>query len=134
MVFVACERVLINQEDNTASLIGILQGFTLPSVPAEGETNALPMTWYAYMQWDRGSDVRSQYDYRAELKNAAGKTLAGANGTLSISNADRRFHRLMCKFVGFPIDGVGDYALSLALLEHGKEVFTAHFPVPVTAL
>lgn len=138
LVFAPCERVIIGGEnDGTASLISILQGFKVAggdvSITEDlAETPAFPAPWYFFSLWeiDSGGEV---YEQKFELHSPKGKVLVSVSSGEWKFDQGKRFHRVVTRINGFPLAGVGDYKAVLLLKVPGSDfVERAVFPIPVT--
>jgi hypothetical protein len=131
LALLPCERLLIAQEDNSASVMAILQGFTLAALPpAEAGVN-LPVTWYMFALWEReAGDDPDQCRQRFELLSPAGEVLAASPDLAVVTNA--RFNRAFIRLVGFPIKGAGDYIFRVLLKTGNTQLAeVSRFPIPI---
>jgi hypothetical protein len=142
LLFAPCERVVIGSEgDNTASLIALLQGFTveLGELPSPSENAApdapaplVPIPWYVFTLWANDFSGRT-FRQRFVLQSPRGRELITGETSMAM-HPDKRFHRVNSKLPGFPLDGPGDYWLILSLkTDDGEFVERMRFPIPITS-
>jgi hypothetical protein len=134
LLFAPCEKVISSSEDNSGSLIAILQGFTLRA-PLPSDTKEpvlLPVQWYIFSLWEYEHDDH-RYMQKFELISPFGKVLAdGESKVINPDQRDRRFQRNSGKSFGFPLEGSGDYKLRLLLKTDDEDfIEVATFPIPV---
>jgi hypothetical protein len=140
LIFAACEKVIVGQEDNSGSLISIMQGFDLPVGPPEpvDASNLLmaPVQWYAFALWEAlPGDLPGRFRQKVELVAPDGALLLSAEMPLiNEGDGDKRFHRAALKQHGFVIRTLGDYVLRL-FIRDGEEPWVElpdrAFPIPV---
>jgi hypothetical protein len=138
MLFAACEKVIVGQEDNAGSLISILQGFDIPTAPDPAAPSMAPFVWYAFALWETARDeVPGFAVQRIQLVAPDKKTILLSAEVPVIGGKDKgkRFHRAALRRQGFVLVGVGDYMLRLSL-KLGDAAYTelknVAFPIPVT--
>lgn len=143
LAFAPCERLIIGAEgDNTATLVALLQGYTLTveelaegTAPKEGVSDeskqfALPLTWYIFALWENPQDS-ARYVQRFQLISALGKAIAHGESPIDFSSG-KRFIRWNVKLTAFPLDGFGDYILYLHVKTNdGPFIEVASYPIPV---
>jgi hypothetical protein len=137
LLFAPCEKVVFSSEDNTVSLISVLQGFQAEIAPPTpgGGPPALPISWSVLSLWVREEgDGANQFEERWDLVSSEGRELISGNQAFVMT---ARFHRNNSRIAGFPIPVSGDYTLRLLLRnatanDDFHEIAT--FPVPVTIL
>lgn len=135
MIFAACEKVVIGQEDNSGSLISILQGFELPAEPPDDQKVMLPIAWYVFTLWEAPNDEPGKHIQRLQLFAPDGSQLFAAEVPIvSVEDAGKRFHRAVLRRNGFFLHGLGDYMLRLSIKETGEfqEVPNTAFPINVS--
>jgi hypothetical protein len=124
LLFAACERVIIDQDSNVASLVALLQDITI-GIPADAqmpERAMLPMKWHAFTLWfEQPEDSGKQYVQEIELCDPDGNILlTGSSEPFKMSLLT---HRLNATFNTFPLTQFGQYLLKAYLREdkEGKE-------------
>lgn len=143
LVFVACERVALDQRNNGITLIGLLQGFIVtkiePAEPVEipldgtataiSDLNALPIWWCAFGLWRKmAEDQGKKYTQIAEVIAPNGKVLSSTKPTEFVM--DHEYHRITHHFHGFPISESGDYIVRILCGESGAELSEkARYPI-----
>lgn len=135
LAFAPCEKVVTSSEDNSGSLITILQGFSIQApMPLERSQRVLlPIQWQIFTLWEYSPDDHV-YTQRFELESPSGAILLyGEAAVINLDQKDRRFQRNVGKSFGFPIDGDGDYVLRLLLKTDDSDfVELMTFPIPIT--
>lgn len=140
MVFAACEKVIISQDENNPTLIALLNQIGASITVADG-VKELPATAAVSMRWN----VFSLWKF---LPGDAGKTFFAV---VSMDSPSKRkwvtevqefpgdnqpFVRLVLALTQFPVSESGEWTLRLSLGEKGgapaKEVAT--YPLLVTAI
>ena len=138
LIFAPCEKVVISNEDNAASLISILQGFNVPMQPPQDQTALAPVTWYVFTLWERETDDAIEDRQRFELHTPTGELLLQGEAPILRGNElEKIFHRTASKIAGFPIKGeFGAYTLTLSTRKAHQSEFTdvAVFPIPIALI
>lgn len=141
LLFAPCQSVAYDAKDQTASLIGVFQGFTVSVVKAkDGAEKAdkeellkggIPLHWVAFAMWRKlPEDDGKQYTQFCELVRPSGKPSAKASLKFEMTKG---FQRNTININGFPVDEEGDYHLKLLLQEADKEpVFITEYPISIT--
>ncbi|MGE0450350.1 MAG: hypothetical protein AB7Q29_12305 [Vicinamibacterales bacterium] len=134
LMFTACEKVVISQDDNSSSLLSILQGFDIPIAPPEGESLLLPVSWTTFVLWEGVREDPDRYKQRVRLIAPDGTVLETVEAkVISSTSPDIRFHRSMIRRAGLQIRGVGDHTLVLSLKDgEGPFADLASFAIPIT--
>jgi hypothetical protein len=103
ILFAACERVLIDQRTNSATLIGALEEmhFKLPPgslvLPAN---TALPTQWAIFALWqEEPEDVGLEFEQRVTVENATGQIVIY---NIAKFNFQQKRQRVVSNVVGLP--------------------------------
>ena len=143
MFFVPCERVSLDAQDKMASLLGIIQGFTvtavtsdLPQIPIIGaisEDNpkeVIPLRWTVFALWRKvPSDDGKKFVQACELIKPNGKQSFRQELEFEMTAT---FHRNTHNIFGFPTEEPGDYKLKLFLKEDKEFKFVCEYPIDVS--
>jgi len=143
LIFVPCERIAFDQANNSVSLIGIFQGYTVTKLETQVEKiprgaepltqlTSLPIRWAAFALWRRlPGDQGKEFEQRVEV--------VAPSGAISIKTKPLRvtitneFHRVSSHISGFPIGEQGDYLVKLFFGESGADLpEVASYPIGVT--
>jgi len=122
VLFAACERVLIDQQ-NMLSLVGVIQELKV-QVPESGQvpsaTSSAPIKWDVITQWAKlPDDTGKNFEQRIAMFNPAGQaTAVSAVAALDLSGT---YNRTIATVLGFPIGTPGRHTIKLWLSENGKE-------------
>lgn len=135
LIFAPCLKVVVDKEDNSLSLISILQevqvGFPSGAPEPIPAGTSAPLGWYAFALWRREeNEAGKRFEQRVVLRSSAGETLADATTEFQ---GDKLQHRVSLRFVGFPVWAEGACSLHLYLREVGQaewEEFPA-FPLEI---
>jgi len=124
LVFAPCERVIVNEQDNTISLITLFRrlDISVPRAEAPLAPNAMaPMRWWVLTIWDRqGEDEGRRYEQRVALEDFRGEIIFEVPQTESFQmTADEQ--RVINFINYFPIGRAGDFRLILSLREVGQQ-------------
>lgn len=137
MVFVACEKVIVGQEDNASTLMSILQGFDIPVEPPIDQIVNLPVPWYVFTLWERMPDDVPEADIQRIELFAPDQTriFAAEVPIIGKTEAHIRFHRAVLRRGGFAIKGTKDHVLKLSI-KRGDGAFepvpNGTFPIPIS--
>jgi hypothetical protein len=104
LLFAPCEKVLVDQQTNTVSLIGILQELHFkwpPGTPIQANA-LLPLTWSIITLWqeEEQADAAVEFEQRLMLENAAGTSLFSNDVRWTFT---RPSHRIVATIPGMPI-------------------------------
>ncbi len=134
LAFLPCKGVLVNQLDNSATLVSLLEEIQIhvPSLRDIPPDAAAPMEWYVFVLWSREQeDATKTFEQRVALLDPDGGELASALTKFQFPTVH---HRIMANFMGFPIKKPGAHEIRLWLREEAggenwKEI--SSFPLPV---
>ena len=131
LVFVPCEKVILGQGDNSASLIGIMQEVTFYGVPSSvPDTAAVPMNWTVFAQWLAVAGEEGKFfEQRIQLTSGKGEVLLEASGEFELT---KPIHRMITNIRGFPIRAAGSYRLALTLRQKGFPDWEQRAEYPLT--
>jgi len=123
LVFAPCEKVIVSEQDNTSSLMSLIEGFTL-DVP-EGvelpEGTAIPIKWHIFSLWEKvEGDEGRNFEQRVTLVLPTGKQVLDMPSTLDFKPHLKRF-RMTIMVVNFPLSPAGTCLLNLSVREVGQE-------------
>ncbi len=131
LLFAPCEKVAFGQ-DNSACLLGILQGFEL-SIKSDAtekkteESNAesvgeirVPVRWVIFTMWRLDKDERGKmFEQSCQLITPSGKI--SFDQVLEFGQEPKEFQRNTMSIFGFPVVEEGEYTLKLWIAESGKQ-------------
>lgn len=130
LIFVPCEKIIINELDNTVSLITVIDTVTIAVQGDAGipEDTLVPQKWHIYTLWHRtlGEEGKS-YEQRITLLNP--------NGT-EIINEIRPFtlievkHQIVINVGSIPVGVAGQYNINLSIRELGQDTFNEIISYP----
>jgi len=135
LLFAPCEKVIIAHDNNTVSLISILQDFTIafPANVQIPETVAVPFRWYGFAMWQKqAQDEGKHYVQEIEFCDPDGTVILTGVSQFEISLP---IHRVIAELAFFPVRQSGSYTLKLYLREdkQGEEKkLIASFPLTIT--
>jgi hypothetical protein len=124
LLFAACEKVLIDQ-DNNASLISLIQDLKveipetvdLPTSSAGG-LPVVAMRWTALAMWLRTeTDTDKEYEQRIDLIDPTGRTTGRASRTTFSFPEGKTTARNISVVLGFPVHASGRFLLRLWMRE-----------------
>ena len=128
LAFLPCEKIIISENENVATLIAILQELTaqIPSGMTVPENALAPMTWWIFVMWLREAEDDPTLQHKASVSlvfpSAKRITLGEMTFDLGVGIV-----RNMVQTIGFPISEAG--SLSLVLDLDGEEKTT--YPLSV---
>jgi len=117
LIFVPCQKVLISKEDNTLTIITVLQEMEV-SVPAESpelpDKTTAPLIWYAFCLWgNERDDPETVYHQQFILEAPNGEKVR--EGPIAEFSMTTPSHRVYSRYPNFPIWLKGTYSLRLQL-------------------
>lgn len=117
LVFVACERLLINELDQSTSLIGIIDTVTIEvpdSVEISPDTFA-PQRWYIFTRWLK--DISDAEDFKTYEQEVIIRSPQGDVSNTSITQFEMKdkLHQVYVVVNGLPIGQEGEYVIELSL-------------------
>ena len=141
LVFLPCERVIVSQDENTSSLIVVLETVNIPiPINAEVPANALvPFRWTIYALWrfePETEGVGAQFEQRTVLVSTDGQLYFENTLPFTVA-ADVRNHRTTVLVPGFPLLAAGNALLKLAVREVREGVEfreAAEFPIRINRI
>jgi hypothetical protein len=132
LLFVPCERVIVEHGSNGLSLISVIQGLTVV-VPADLPQGAKsPQRWYVLAMWLRDEAEKARwFRQRLLIEGPTGNQLLEVLTDFEIT---KETHRVIATIDGFPIGQPGRYLLRLLLQADGTEGWqeVADFPITLT--
>ena len=129
LCFLPCEKVIIDQNANTISMINVLEGISVPKAPTPDA--GVLLTWSIVSVWEQTEgDARKTYEQRTYLLLPDGKEKVDLITRFQFA---QKRHRLIGTINGFPVPLAGDYILKLFLRELGSEQWIpiADYTLPV---
>jgi len=138
LLFAPCQKAIINQEDKSVSLIGVINGLSMvPPISAVeplSATTFAPIGWAAVAVWLKvpGDDENTVFEQRLEVFGPnAGESLATAQTPFRMTH---RTHQIAMSGDAFPVGIPGEYNLVLSLrvisADEWREI--ARYPVEIT--
>jgi len=121
LIFAACEKVIIAEDDKSVSLISLLNGLSVAIAPGtQIPANAqIPLRWSVVTLWQREPrDEGKSYEQRAQL------ILPNSEISFSIPaefQLSKPLQRNVVKVTGFPVSQAGQCVLKLSLREAGSD-------------
>src|SRR5215213_8820562 len=122
LAFVPCEKVIVSQQDNTTSLISLIEGFSIdiPQGVELAEDASIQMKWYVFSLWEKVvGEEEQRFEQRIELILPDGKKALDMATLIEFEPEPKRF-RQVTTVMGFPISPAGPCALKLSLRELGQ--------------
>lgn len=119
--FTPCQQAIVNVEDKTASLIGLLNGVQVRNNEADPVPfdAVVPFKWYIFTLWHRtAEDEGKTFEQRIQLRQPDGEEFFSFAQTFRISS---RIHMVISRAENFPVGQVGECVLALSLREEGTE-------------
>jgi len=118
LLFVPCERVLLNQGDNNISLITVLEeiGVSLPAPEKVPPDSRIPANWQILVVWLwEPSEAGKRFEMVCTLVLPDGSSLTPFRAFMERAG---RTHRQIVTLRHFPLSKVpGEYVLGLSLRE-----------------
>lgn len=133
LLLAPAERVIVDQFENTVSLIGVFGGLTLPVPASEPIPNdaALPFRWAVFTMWETTEEDRgSTFHQRTRLIAPSGHVLV--DGILDFTPL-AEVHRNKFAIEGFPIAEMGRHELQVSIRRAETEEWStvARYPINV---
>ena len=102
LLFAPCEKVIIDKDTNTLSLVSILHQLTFhlpPGVQVLPDA-AVPIKWHTLSLWEKeANDDGVSFEQRIELRGQNNKILVQSNSSWSFTTST---HRVTNNIHGFP--------------------------------
>jgi hypothetical protein len=117
LVFAACESVLIDGDDNSASLISLLEGVTVGIEGELPEDARLPWKWIVFSLWRKEEgDEGKAFEQNVQLVSPSGKP-----GVENIAPfvMQKTSHRIKLGYRELPIGEFGVWSVNLSFREVG---------------
>lgn len=122
LVFAPCERVILGQGDNSASLIVIIQQvqFQGPAgMPAPPPGAGVAARFSIYSQWHKlPTDGEKTFEQRIVLSFENENPVLEATAEFQMTE---RLHRVIANVMALPFIHPGEYSLKLFLREKGEQ-------------
>lgn len=135
LVFCACEKVIISQDENNPTLVAVLNQLGITAV-GEGdrlpEKAAAPMRWNIFSLWLKEPEDETAYEQVVRLLSPARAKLFESHTRFASSKVTQR---ITLRMDAFPLAGSGRYVLELFLRRPDEEITTeplASYPIDVT--
>ncbi len=116
-LFLSCERAITNSEDNSVSLITVIDGITIPK-PSDSNS-VVAVRWDTVATWEKDEqDADKAFEQRTCLVLPDGTETNSAIIKFIVKDT---IHRNTVHVFGFPVAQAGIYKLKLYLREEGNE-------------
>lgn len=133
IAFLPAERVLVDAEDNSMAIIGVLGGLKVPATGELPEGTASPLVWFALAIWKgEPGDEGQAFEQRVEVLSPSGRLLVDGSATFRFTGQSS--HRVRLRVAGFPVWEPGDYAIRLSLRKEGDDSWVEHATYPLTVV
>jgi hypothetical protein len=128
LVFAACEKVIISQDENNPTLIALLSevggSIELESEPKSGGTVAAPVRWNIFTLWGKDPDDGDKaFEQAIRFISPTGRNHFVEKGAsdlaFDIPPIKGRSHRVTTKVMSLPASQNGEWVLQLFLREKG---------------
>jgi hypothetical protein len=129
LLFAPCEKVLINQQDNTTSLITLLEFVRIPVPESEEaklpEGTSIPLSWHVFALWqaehqDEGRHFEMRFTAEPPKGNGLRTPPKMPDAVMPIAfEPNKPNYRQTLNVLGFPILPAGTCLLKLAMREIG---------------
>ncbi len=135
LLFAPCRMPIINERDNSLSLVGVLDGITVPAnaIAAESQEIRAPMDWAIVSVWRTAPEEGNKsFEQKTQLFLPDGS--GSAESTLGFQCTERTQRNVVYVY-GFPITQPGEYILRLYIREAGQNLPwnpVAEYPLTVT--
>ncbi len=132
LLFVPSEKAILSAEENTVSLISVLEEINV-SKPPDSNT-VVPLRWSVVALWQQlANEEGKTYEQRTSLVFPDGKETAEAILRLEF---DKQKYRTTVNINAFPVGQEGTYTLKIWLREVGDDPWKeiTNYPIIVTYL
>jgi hypothetical protein len=135
LLFLPCEKAIVNEQDNNLSVIEILDTVNV-TVPGDFEVPqdaVAPLQWAIVTVWQiTPEDSEKQYEQRTCVIHPDGRETLVAIGSIAVLQGKQR---TIVMVTNYPVGQEGEYAVSLSLREasdgsNWREI--SRYPVTVT--
>jgi hypothetical protein len=138
LVFAPCEKVIINSDENTSTLITILESVNTPMIPDEENLPVdvvVPFRWYAYALWSVEAEADyGPYEQRVKLLYPDNDG-EGLETVLEFTcEPPNRNHRTTIFYPGFPLTPAGTAYVKIELRKRVEDAGwedIARFPIVI---
>lgn len=128
LVFAACEKVIISQEENNPTLISIISevggSIEIPQLPPSEKVLVAPVRWQVFTLWSQEpTDGDRVFEQLVKFISPSGKNhfaSGGADKPLALDFKGRT-HRVTATVPGLPATENGEWTLQLFVRERGSE-------------
>ncbi len=132
LLFVPCAHSIVDQDENTLSLVSILEGLTTLAAPPLPEDAQAPIRWSIVTVWlHTPEDEGKAYEQLTQVVLPDGNVTAPATLPFQMTS---RTHRNRVAVFGFPISQPGECMVRLSLREVGdgnEWQVVAEYPIMV---
>jgi hypothetical protein len=134
LLFAPCRKVLIDSDDNSLSLLEVMEVFGVTLLPnaTPAPTDVLPLPWGVITLWAQTpEDGGIEYEQRLQVIRPNGETFV--EGTMSFTMTHRTQRNRIALSV-IPVGQVGEYRLRLSLRRAGTNArwqTKAEYPLEV---
>jgi hypothetical protein len=134
MVFVPCEKVLIDAAGNAVSALSIMQdlkmGVSAKALPFPHDSVA-PLSWTILSIWDRQPNETTPFHIRLRIILPSGRQSVEVTSTQNFDNFTKRYQRVVTQAQAFPVGEPGEILLVLGVRIDGEEDFSdiATYPI-----
>lgn len=133
-VFLPAEKVVIDTQENTTAIFGVMTGVYLgvpPESPPLPEGSGVPIRWYVLSIWrQQPGDEGLHFTQRVQILSPSQRVLF--EGLLDF-DIPKVTHRNKMEVIGFPVAEAGEYTLKLSI-RSGEEQWhdAAEYPLSVS--
>jgi hypothetical protein len=134
LVFAACEKVIVGEDDKLTSLIALIEQITVQVIEDLPVDAVFPMSWNVCALWHRegGAETPQVYRQRFEIVRPDNEIAAHGFSVFEVNNAHTNFRNVI-RLSAFPIGLSGVYRLRLLIQLFGQDEWAeaGEYPIEV---
>ena len=136
--FIACEKVLVDPNEQVHSMISVMEKFIVPKLPERAQLPQaaelppaphIPLNWNLVSYFEKlPQDENKEYEQRTLVVLPNDETFGEIVVPFTFLKGN---HRNIVKIFGFPVGLEGRYSVKLFLREKGEAAWVELFDYPI---
>lgn len=124
LTLLACERVLLDTEENSISAISIIHDLKLNVPEAPPKDAVAPLNWAVISIWSRTDNERKPIEIRTRLLLPSGTQAFVNDGEQTFDNFTKTYQRVITRIPAFPVGEQGEISVVVSVREKGQPEFS----------
>lgn len=132
LLFAPCQKAILDSQDTSVSLIGVVHGFTAIQETGQPVPDdlTLPIDWSVVSIWLRQENEDNRaFEQRIDIHRPDGRNIL--DPIITPFTMTHRTHQIVLRASGFPVGIEGEHSLALSIRENDTQDWQQVFEYPI---